>query len=52
MKFKNWLHDHASGLALIATGGVLYITGNHAEGAALLSAGLASFGIKISTPKG
>jgi len=45
---KKFLTTHASGIALMVTGGVLYLLKNHSEGIALMSAGLGSFGIKIS----
>lgn len=45
---KKFLTTYASGISLIITGGVLYLLNNHTEGIALLSAGLGSFGIKIS----
>ena len=52
MKFKAFLKEHASGIAMTLVGGVMMLSGNKNEGLALMSAGLATFGIKIgSNPK-
>lgn len=49
MKFKSFLKEHASGIGMTLAGGVLIVLGNKTEGLALVSAGLATFGIKIGT---
>ena len=46
---KAFLSLHASGIAMLVGGGVLYALGNHTEGLGLIVSGLTSFGIKIGT---